>query len=815
MSALLNKRLARSLWRTKLRLLAVVLMVFVGVFAGITFGGYAHNLGGMYDTMQADDENGANLADLWVDNRSALWTPEEVNSFCAALDTAWESSSVSPSLDSCEGRTVTQGAMFHTNDTGQHIINSLWHGIPDGANADRVWMPEGHSEGRTAVAADEIVIDAHVTEALELSLGDTVSIGAGNATADFTIVGMGYHPLHVLFAPEGELFPSEPGQYVVGYLSDAGMARLTGEVLGTSNMILLDVEGTPAFDLPDTSEEEGDEIDGVKELVNTALGEAALDARIRDRGQNEPVEVMRQDLEGTKRTTVPFTVMIASIAAITIVLSLQRLVQSQAKEIAVLRTPRVKRSSLMTGYLIAPLAIGGLGCALGALAGPSGMNGMLDFYQELVGVPIVERSIPTSVVVSVIGSTMLVVFLSGAFPAWKASRLDPLAVLSGQNEMRVGSNLLRKLTSWMPTTLGLSIRSSVRKPIRLTMTFVAVGISLMLFGSIQMMSAGLQETVVGGLEDDQTWDAQVYIMPEAEGPVVGWATDNSASYEMIIEMPLGSVADGDGIDRVFTLVGLDSFDEGMRSVSILDGDAPTSSAGLTQVMMDEGSMTFLGWSVGDQHTVNLNGADTEVEVTATSTAELARTMYFLREDLSGILGVNATSIYLDLPEGVEVDSALGEASMGIVERQTLLNGINSLLDQQTQIFQTMMYLGLLFTIVVMFNTMIMNVAERDFELATLRVLGASTRSLGTMLLFESLLIGIIGGIVGVLFAYGGAVGLAASFSSWQFFVPVTIVPGVAFQLMGGVIAIAIAMTPIGVWRLRRMDLVEKIKDLSQ
>ena len=815
MSALLNKRLARSLWRTKLRLLAVVLMVFVGVFAGITFGGYAHNLGGMYDTMQADDENGANLADLWVDNRSALWTPEEVNSFCAALDTAWESSSVSPSLDSCEGRTVTQGAMFHTNDTGQHIINSLWHGIPDGANADRVWMPEGHSEGRTAVAADEIVIDAHVTEALELSLGDTVSIGAGNATADFTIVGMGYHPLHVLFAPEGELFPSEPGQYVVGYLSDAGMARLTGEVLGTSNMILLDVEGTPAFDLPDTSEEEGDEINGVKELVNTALGEAALDARIRDRGQNEPVEVMRQDLEGTKRTTVPFTVMIASIAAITIVLSLQRLVQSQAKEIAVLRTLGVKRSSLMTGYLIAPLAIGGLGCALGALAGPSGMNGMLDFYQELVGVPIVERSIPTSVVVSVIGSTMLVVFLSGAFPAWKASRLDPLAVLSGQNEMRVGSNLLRKLTSWMPTTLGLSIRSSVRKPIRLTMTFVAVGISLMLFGSIQMMSAGLQETVVGGLEDDQTWDAQVYIMPEAEGPVVDWATDNSASYEMIIEMPLGSVADGDGIDRVFTLVGLDSFDEGMRSVSILDGDAPTSSAGLTQVMMDEGSMTFLGWSVGDQHTVNLNGADTEVEVTATSTAELARTMYFLREDLSGILGVNATSIYLDLPEGVEVDSALGEASMGIVERQTLLNGINSLLDQQTQIFQTMMYLGLLFTIVVMFNTMIMNVAERDFELATLRVLGASTRSLGTMLLFESLLIGIIGGIVGVLFAYGGAVGLAASFSSWQFFVPVTIVPGVAFQLMGGVIAIAIAMTPIGVWRLRRMDLVEKIKDLSQ
>ena len=814
MSNLLNKRLARSLWRTKLRLLAVVLMVFVGVFAGITFGGYAHNLGGMYDTMQADDEKGANLADLWIDNRSALWTPEEVTAFCTELESAWNSSSVSQSLDSCEGRTVTQGAMFHTNDTGQHIINSLWHGIPDGANADRVWMPEGHSEGRTAVAADEIVIDAHVTEALNLHLGDTVTIGAGNATAEFTIVGTGYHPLHVLFAPEGELFPSEPGQYVVGYLSDAGMARLTGEAVGTSNMILLDVEGTPSFDLPDTSENEGDEIDEVKELVETALDEAALDARVRDRGQNEPVEVMRQDLEGTKRTTVPFTVMIASIAAITIVLSLQRLVQSQAKEIAVLRTLGVKRSSLMTGYLLAPLAIGGIGCALGALAGPSGMNGMLDFYQNLVGVPIVERSVPTSVVASVIGSTMLVVFFSGAFPAWKASRLDPLAVLSGQNEMRVGSNLLRKLTSWMPTTLGLSIRSSVRKPVRLTMTFVAVGISLMLFGSIQMMSVGLQDTMIGALEDDQTWDAQVYIMPDGEQPVVDWAENNAVNYELLIEMPLGSVADAEGIERTFTLVGLNSFETGMRAVSLLEGNTPTANTTIPQVMMDEGSMTFLGWSIGEQQIVSLNGAQTEVEIVATSSAELARTMYFLREDLSEILGVNATSVYLELPQGVEVDSALGEASMGIVERQSLLNGINSLLDQQTQIFQTMMYLGLLFTVVVMFNTMIMNVAERDFELATLRVLGASTRNLGIMLLFESLLIGIIGGIVGVLFAYGGAVGLAASFSSWQFFVPVTIVPSVAWQLMSGVILIAVAMTPFGVWRLRRMDLVEKVKDLS-
>ena len=78
MSALLNKRLARSLWRSKLRLFAVIFMVSVGVFAGLTFGGYSHNLSGMYDTMHADDDDGANLADLWIDNRDATWSAEQV-----------------------------------------------------------------------------------------------------------------------------------------------------------------------------------------------------------------------------------------------------------------------------------------------------------------------------------------------------------------------------------------------------------------------------------------------------------------------------------------------------------------------------------------------------------------------------------------------------------------------------------------------------------------------------------------------------------------------------------------------------------------
>jgi len=811
---LLNKRLARSLWGTRIRLTAVTGMIFVGVFAGITFGGYAANLGPMYDSIYEDSESGTNLADLWIDNSSTIWSSDEVESLCSEINSSWPSNS--EELDGCEGRIVLSGAMFHNNKTGNHVINSVWHGIPPDSEINKIWFPEGYSEGTSSFSETDIVIDAHVKEALSLELQDVVSIGIGEGSMNFTIVGFAYHPMHIYMAPEGSLFPPESGKFVVGYLSEIGMQRLTGLPLGSANNVMLDIEGTPSFDLSDTEEYEGDDMDVFKESVITSLEETGLDGRIRDRGQVESVELMRQDLEGAKKMAAPFTVLIQFIAAITIALSLQRLVQSQTREIAILRTLGVPRKSIMSGYLIAPLVIGSYGCVLGVLSGPIGMNAMLDFYEGIVGLPIIDRDIPNDVYLSTIGITMLIVFISGVYPAFKATTIEPLEVLSGNSEIRMGSELLRNITSWMPTLMGLSLRSSLRKPHRLLMTFLAIGISLMLAGSIQMMSVGLTDTIVDGLKEGQTWDAQVYVQPDSEGSVIEWAEENGASYEIIIEAPTGTLIDSSDLQRNFILVGLGGFKDGesMRETNLIEGLNPIPGLSLVQVLMDEGSLEMSGWDVGEKRTISISGNDVEVEIVGSVRGEFARTMFFFQTDLAEIMGINATAVYLDLPEGIAVDEELGEISSGVQERNTMIRGIEVLLEQQTQIFTAIMGLGVLFTLAVMFNTMVMNIAERDFELATLRVLGASTKSLTIMLLFESLLIGLIGGLFGILFAFGGAVGLAASFSTWQFYFPVVLIPSVAYQLMAIVLVIAVAMVPIGIWRLRNMDLIEKVKDLS-
>ena len=82
MSFLLNKRLARSLWRTKIRLVAVILMVVIGVFAGISMGGYATNVSVLYDNIYEDDEEGVNLPDIWVNLPGGTWSEEESQNLC-------------------------------------------------------------------------------------------------------------------------------------------------------------------------------------------------------------------------------------------------------------------------------------------------------------------------------------------------------------------------------------------------------------------------------------------------------------------------------------------------------------------------------------------------------------------------------------------------------------------------------------------------------------------------------------------------------------------------------------------------------------
>lgn len=818
MFILLTKRLARSMLRSKIRLAAVVAMVIVAVFAGLSFAAYAHTVSGLYDEIYDDTEQGVNLPDVWVENPSGTWEGEEADSMCADISNNWPNSTLV--LNECEPRLRLDGTMFHKVTGGgtesERLVPAVWHGIDEGY-VDRVWIPE-HAccSGRMATGDSEIVIDNRVASGMNISLGDSISIGAGSGRMDFTVVGIGFHSNHLYFAQEGSIFPAESGKFATGYLSSEGLEKLANLSAGSSNLLLIDVLGNPDYNLPSTDEDDGPELSLLVEGIDETTSQiGASTSMVYDRSQVFSVEILRADAEGAMMFYLPVTGMIAAIAGITIFLSLQRLVQSQAREIAILRTLGIPRGAIMPAYVLMPLVIGALGSSIGALLGVFvGAPGMLAFYEEIIGIPILEPVDMAPLLMQILTVTMGVVLFSGALPAIQASRLQPLEVMRGQHEIRISSRRIQEITSRLPATVGLTIRSSIRKPTRLAFTFFAVGLSMLLFGSTTLMMASMEEMTVGSIEEKQNWDVQANVLFGGEEGVIQWAEEKGAYHEKSIMFPTNPAND----TRVIMAYGMETLSTDSDALVVLnlkDGTMPEAGGQTTEILIDEGLNHFLGWEIGETQTLIFGSTPKSVEIVGITQGELSRTVYFHRSDLTGVVGIEATSVLIDFPDGVEIDSDLGNVSLGVIEKENLISSYESILEQQQSFLGSILFLGILIAVVVLFNTLIINLSERDREIATLRVLGAPINRLGWMMFGEHLAIGLIGGILAFLFTLVGTQAMISSVVQWSFFMTVSADPVVAMELIGIVVFISVILTPYGMWRIRKMDLVEKVKDLSQ
>ena len=124
---------------------------------------------------------------------------------------------------------------------------------------------------------------------------------------------------------------------------------------------------------------------------------------------------------------------------------------------------------------------------------------------------------------------------------------------------------------------------------------------MLLFGSMTLMMGAMEDGMTGGLED-QKWDAMVNVPFGGEGAVIEWAEENGAEHETMLVFP----GNAQGDSRTFLAYGLDRVsteNNAMIRLNLKDGSLPVASASPTQVLVDEGTMVFLDWEVGDTQTI--------------------------------------------------------------------------------------------------------------------------------------------------------------------------------------------------------------------
>lgn len=775
--------------RTKLRVLTVVLLITLSVYAGIVFSEHSRNADKVYD----DFYDETNFSDLIVTTYE-IDTRDNLSAICESFEN-----------EACETSLVLSGqANRMVESTEPEWIISTFYGLENGT-VNSIWAIEGSIEP----GVGEIVIDAHFAQDkdIEMEIGDSIEIIVGEGGSQtLEVVGFANSPLELFYAEPGSILP-QTSTFVVGYLDVEYLATISGNAPDARNTLGIDLKGTPQFDLSDTDKNEGEALQVLKDEILLFMTEAETNGTVADRGELS-AELLRLDKEGIENSTPFILGVLLFISGLVIAVSLDRLIRTQAREIAVLRTIGASTKDIMFGYLLIPLVLGIPGVLIGVLLGVSsiGSEAFTAFYFSFLGIPVVETHHYSDIILTISFSALGIIFLFGIRPAWKAAKLQPLEIL-GQGTQRTPNKIISSLTSKLPPGIGLGLRSTFRKPARLVVTLLALSMAMVILGGTMMFISGFTGAFNEAVDEQENWEYQIAAYPSSIDNITQWAQNETLSFELT----LTSQATLFGSNKILSLKGYDVLtesDDAMHRFNLLEGRIPVQGQFVPEVILDEGSAELESYSIGDTMTIDFEGEEHDLKVVGIA-RELTRSVYFHRTDLSQIVDDEANGALVVLSQQGNIED-VRFSTISIIEKDAMVEGFNELIEQQKNAMQAVYVLGGIMAIAILFNTLLINLSERDSELATLRVLGASRTRLAVILTVEHTFIGLVGGIAGALASIAYYAGMSNAFSTWAFHIPVIIDSIVFLQIIGFVLVAALLTTPVGILRIGRMNLLEVV-----
>jgi ABC-type antimicrobial peptide transport system permease subunit len=483
-------------------------------------------------------------------------------------------------------------------------------------------------------------------------------------------------------------------------------------------------------------------------------------------------------------------------------------VYERTREIGVLRAVGWRRRRVLTLILGESVLLALVGGLIGTLIGVALVYSIrnVPLYGYTRGQFSSGLFLQAFVVAVVLG------IVGGLYPAWRASKLQPLEAMryDGGGYSRAGS---RFNLNFGPMTL----KNVFRRKTRTALTLVAIGIGV---GAIVGLGA-VTEGVIGQL-DTIFSESNAHIMAlEADVSDMGYSAIPESVGARIAAHP--AVAHVSGVvvgfnmeyeeSPIFIIWGYHPQEKSIARFKIIDGEPLRANR---QVVLGKPAAEALGKKVGDTFRVG-ESAFRVVGIYETGTGYEEAGGLFTRRDTQVIAGkpsqVNWYSIELKDPNKADEMMAYLDRNFPQIDVSLTSEFAESLPDMESSraMLSGIAVLMALVGAFGMTNTILMSVLERTRELGVLRAVGWSRRRILTMIIKESLLLGILGGLTGILIGFLLARGISAIPSIGEMVGQGSFPPALLAQAM----AIAVILGAVGgiypAWRATKMQPVEALR----
>lgn len=661
-------------------------------------------------------------------------------------------------------------------------------------------------EGNELSGADQLLVLKSFADFHDIRPGDVLRVWINDQPHDLTVAGLVFAPEY-LVAGESPIMPfPQPNTFGVGYARYETLVTM----LDQEDMI-----NDVALTLTGDADEEV-----VRAALESALEPCDLEF-IHSRGQTASGGVIDANVKGNLSVAIFFSLMFLLIGGLVMAVLLARLMDAEKRRIGTMRALGLSRGEALRHYLAFPVIIGISGAVVGSLFGYlSSFLVAAYFIQTLAG-----GNLPTFVNVPQWGFilfgavvTITLALLAGVIPTWRASGTDPGLALRPVVPKGMGAHG-RIAFPGLPLSARQAARNILRVPARTINTLLGVLVGVMVI----LAASGTADTTLRLTEVQFNQGLQFDLR-------VLWSTfvpANSRQRE-VENLPGVSEAEMSLIGPVtvhYQEQALDTFAVSLDHET--DFYVLETAAGETAFSRDDAVWIghnlarVLDVGVGDTLGLEALGQTQEARVAGVVNQGIGSPVFVPATLMASWtpLGVRLANMALIRVEPESRDEARRALAAldGVIAVEDLalttrdIHNYMSLWVNFSYIFQGF---GYLLTLVVIFNTVSINLRERREELAIMRAMGSSIGEIVRIITWETMSVTIVSMILAVPLGWIALDWLIGNYNLDFFGMLNHIAPHSYLIAAGGVIAIVLLAEWINLRSIRKVDLGQLSKSLS-
>ena len=814
--SIIFKKFQRDLYSELPKIAVSIIIISMGIGGFITFFQVSDNIKETVDS-QYDEMN---LGDSWINLQPIpIPTPDELIEYSKQNDDN-SINEILPQIDVMQPRLHLYGKSEGKN--GPIIIEIL--GLPDEQKINKLRITEGGNLATNAKSGNiPVVVESRFEKYHGYGLGDTFNLSIvkiDQEAIEFETINVTVEVVGVAVSAEYFLITGNQGVFVP--------RQSTIGVMFVNLPILQNVTGFDGMinQVSIKSDSNVDELFSGTPLENVIISSY-------EKENMESYMILNNDQKGVKQVTPKLAGIWLIIAGCTISLNLYRIIQSQKKQIGVMRAAGMTSNEVMSFYTWYGIFIGAIGSIGGIIAG-FGISVYITYqYSLATEIPGIVYGLSPRLVLFGIALSMISSLVFIILPVRKAANIAITDSMSPDIPSFKDSKIT-EISSKLSLSLRLAFRNFSRNRTRTMLTTVGLSLALVTPFALGVILSSTENAVETSF-DLPGWDGTAVFDSFQEQNVTIdelESRDYISSADPVLSWEIGAfneriVVIGSNYGNVFSLPTENEFNQfttnneiiidslfAMRNdlevndifeASLLGQKKNLTVAAIHTQILGGGFMSLEGLQVW------LHEWEDEIKSLAFNSSVLNETEIEKLPDLpmNPISGVYLTG------DATRLNNESPDYMVAVIAKDDLKGQVDKLMELFTFFINLYYGLAAVMAFLIIANTATINMLEREREMATLKTLGTSDVILSKATSAENFVMGTIAGVTGIIMGYPIAVWLLQTFTYEIYYVPTYFPSGLPIVMIVCVILLSVSATIPSWIRLRNMNLGNLVRSIER